>query len=96
MPVLFCSLDLHLPGCHSLKEKRRVVRGAAERLRTKFKCSVSELDHQDLWQRSRIGVAVVGSDRAFLEMVSERIRIESERLLGGDLVDFSAELLEHE
>jgi uncharacterized protein len=96
VPVLFCSLELYLPDCHSLKEKRRVVRGTAERLRTKFKCSVSELDHQDLWQRSRIGVAVAGSDRAFLEMVSEKIRLESERLLGGDLVDFFAELLEHE
>jgi uncharacterized protein len=96
VPVLFCSLEIYLPACHSLKDKRRVVRGASERLRTKFKCSVAELDHQDLWQRSRLGIAVAGSNRAFLEMVSEKIRLESERLLGGDLVDFSAELLEHE
>lgn len=95
MPVLFCSLDLYLPYCHSLKEKRKVVKSASEKLRTRFKCSVAELDHQDLWQRSRLGLAVVGSDRAFLERVSGKMRLESEKLLGGELMDCNFEILEH-
>jgi len=96
VPVLFCSLQLYLPYCHSLKDKRRVIQGAAERLRNKFKCSVSELDHQELWQRSRLGIAAAGSDRQFLAQMSDRIREESESLLMGDLVEFTSEILEHQ
>lgn len=96
MPVLFCALDLYLPYCHSLKDKRQVIRSTAEKLRNQFRCSVSELDHQDVWQRSRIGVAAVGPDRGVLEQVADQVRRECERLLGGDLLDFSVQFLEHE
>lgn len=95
MPVLFCSLELYLPDCHSLKEKRRVVQSAVTRLRSKFHCSVSELDHHDYWQRSRLGIAVVGNDRVHLNRMADRIRSESEAVLGGDLVDYWFEILEH-
>lgn len=96
MPVLFCSLELYLPYCHSLKDKRQVIRSTAEKLRNQFRCSVSELDHQDLWQRSRLGIAAVGPDRSVLEQVADQLRRESEKLLGGDLLNFSVQLLEHE
>ena len=96
MPVLFCSVELYLPHCHSLKEKRRVIQSAQEKLRKRFKCSVSELDHQELWQRSRIGVAVIASDRSFLDRLADRIQEECEQLLGGSLLNFTTEMLEHE
>jgi uncharacterized protein YlxP (DUF503 family) len=89
-------LELYLPYCHSLKEKRRVVRSTADRLRSRFNISVSELDHQELWQRARIGAAAVGPSRAVLEQLSERFIRESENLLGGDLINYSVEIIEHE
>ncbi|HOM99716.1 MAG TPA: DUF503 domain-containing protein [Acidobacteriota bacterium] len=96
MPVLFCSLELYLPGCHSLKEKRKVIQSAAAKLRTKFQCSVSELEHHDLWQRSRLGLAIVGNDRTHLNRMGERIREECEYLLAGDLLEYWFEILEHD
>ncbi|UCF35694.1 MAG: DUF503 domain-containing protein [Acidobacteriota bacterium] len=94
MPILFCSLDLYLPYCHSLKEKRKVVKSTGDKLRNKFKCSVSELEHQELWQRSRLGIAAIASDRQILDQMSEKIRRESEMLLGGDLLGFSDQIIE--
>jgi hypothetical protein len=96
VPVLFCSLELYLPYCQSLKDKRQVIRSAAEKLRNQFRCSVSELDHQDLWQRSRLGLAAVGPNRSVLEQVADQMRRESERLLGADLLQFTVQFLEHE
>jgi len=96
LPVLYCALELYLPYCHSLKEKRRVIKSAADRLRSKFKMSVAELDYQDTWQRSLLGAAAVGSSREVLEQMSNKILLESERILGGDLVDFYFEILEHQ
>ena len=82
MPVLFCSVELYLPHCHSLKEKRRVIQSAQEKLRKRFKCSVSELDHQDLWQRSTLSLAVVSTADSASEpnnSVSTAVRVPSRR-----------------
>jgi len=95
VPILYCALELYLPYCHSLKEKRRIVKSTADKLRTKFKISVGELDYQDAWQRSLLGAAAVGSSRIILEKMSNKIMHESEKILGRDLADFYYEIIEH-
>lgn len=52
---------------HSLKEKRSVLQRILTRLQQKYNVSVSELDHQDVWQRTKIGVAAIGSNRISVE-----------------------------
>ena len=71
--IALLTLDIHIPHAHSLKEKRMVVRSLKDRLRAKFNVSVSEVDHQDLWQRATIAVAVVGADRHHLLRVLHEI-----------------------
>ena len=61
--------DLHLPGCHSLKDKRGVLKPLASALRRSLNVSVSETDHQDLWQRAEIACAAVGSARPVVEEI---------------------------
>ncbi len=96
MPIVFCSLELYLPYCHSLKEKRSVVRKTAGRLRSRFNFSVSELEHQDSWQRARLGAVSVGPDRRTLEKVAEQLVREGEKILGGDLVRYEIDVFEHD
>ncbi len=96
MPIVYCSLELHLPECHSLKEKRSVMQKAAGRLRSRFNFSISELDHQDVWQRGRLGAVSIGPDRRKLERIAEEFVAESERVLGGDLVRCQIEFFEHD
>lgn len=55
--------DLHLPNCHSLKEKRGVLKPLTVGLRRALNVSVAETGHQDLWQRAEIACAAVGSAR---------------------------------
>ena len=59
--------DLHLPNCHSLKEKRGVLKPLTTGLRRALNVSVAETGHQDLWQRAEIACAVVGSARPVVE-----------------------------
>ena len=61
--------DLHLPGCHSLKEKRGVLKPLTTVLRKSLNVSVAETGHQDLWQRAEIACAVVGTARPVVEEV---------------------------
>jgi uncharacterized protein YlxP (DUF503 family) len=61
--------DLHLPGCHSLKDKRGVLKPLTAALRRSLNVSVAETDHQDLWQRAEIACAAVGSARPVVDEI---------------------------
>ena len=53
-------IELHLPGCTSLKDKRSIVRGLKDRIRERLHAAAAEVEFQDLWQRAALGVAVGG------------------------------------
>ena len=67
MIVAVQTWELHLPGCHSLKEKRGVLKPLTIGLRRTLNVSVAETAHQDLWQRAEVACAVVGSARSVVE-----------------------------
>ena len=79
MIIAIQTWDLHLPGCHSLKEKRGVVRPIVAELQRKFPVSAAEVGDQDLHRRALIGVAVVGSDASRVREVLDAC----ERLVAG-------------
>jgi uncharacterized protein YlxP (DUF503 family) len=51
----------------SLKEKRAVLQRILMRLKQRYNISVSELDYQDTWQRTKIGMAAIASTRQAAE-----------------------------
>jgi uncharacterized protein YlxP (DUF503 family) len=67
MFIAITTWDLHLPGCHSLKDKRSVVKPLTSALRRTLNVSVAETGEQELWQRAEIACAVVGSARSVVE-----------------------------
>jgi uncharacterized protein YlxP (DUF503 family) len=93
MPIGLLTLEIHIPDARSLKDKRQVIRSLKDRLRGQFNVAVAELDHQDLWQRSLIGVVSLSGDAKHLEQSLQRALAESERLLGRDLIGHEIELL---
>jgi uncharacterized protein YlxP (DUF503 family) len=67
--VLAEVLDLHLPQCRSLKDKRAVLRPVLDGLRNRHPVAVAETDHQDRWQRAEIAVVAVSGEAAHVERV---------------------------
>ncbi len=94
MVVGLLTLEIHLPYAHSLKEKRHALKKLKDRLRARFNVAVAEVDHQDTWQRATVGVVSVNQDRVYLAQLLKEVSDESERILGGDLVDSHLEYLE--
>ncbi len=72
MVVGVAQFEIFLPYAHSLKEKRQALRKVQERVFSKFKLSVNEVDHQDLWQRAGLGFAVVGNDEKHIDSLITR------------------------
>jgi uncharacterized protein YlxP (DUF503 family) len=73
MLVAVLVADLHFPGASSLKDKRQRLSGLTGRIRAGFPVSVAEVDFQDLWQRGRIGVALVSTDSRLAQSMLDRI-----------------------
>ena len=61
MVILAATIDLHLPGVSSLKEKRGILKGLIARLHKTFNIAVAEVDLNDVWQSAALGVAIVSS-----------------------------------
>ncbi len=94
MPIGLLTLEIHISDARSLKDKRQVLRSLKDRLRAHFNVAVSELDHQDVWQRSQVGVVSISGDGKHLEESMSAIAAESERMLGRDLVSQEIEYFE--
>lgn len=56
---------------HSLKEKRAVLQRIITRLKQKYNISVSEVDYQDVWQRTKIAIVAVSSAKKYTELELE-------------------------
>jgi uncharacterized protein YlxP (DUF503 family) len=77
--IALLTLDIHIPHAQSLKDKRMIVRRVKDRLRSKFNVSVSETEHQDLWQRAQLSVVTVGSDNDYAQQTLNLALEEAER-----------------
>ena len=73
MLVALMRLDLRIPGAHSLKQKRHVVKSLIAAVRSKFNVSVAEVDHQDLWHRTTLAVAATGAESYHVRSVMQRV-----------------------
>src|SRR3954453_13681269 len=52
-------LDVRLPQCHSLKEKRAVVKTVLQGAARRYSVAASEVEQHDKWQRATFGFAAV-------------------------------------
>ena len=86
------TVELHFPEAGSLKGKRKYVKSAKAQLQNRFGAAVAEVDHHDLWQRSRLTVACVAREHREAEQLLE----EAVRYLNGqeyELVRVEREVL---
>ena len=65
--------DLHLPACHSLKEKRAVITPILEGARRRYGVAAAEVEHQDKWQRAALGVAAVAGSPKHVDEVLDAV-----------------------
>lgn len=84
------SFELHFPESHSLKEKRMHLRSVKQQLVNRIGCSIAEVDHHDVWQRSRLTLSCVarehsellglldGAERFLASQAFELTRVERE------------------
>lgn len=65
MSIGILTLQIKLPGCKSLKEKRSRLKPLIARLHREFNISVAELDQQDKWEEATLGCAHISNDHQY-------------------------------
>jgi uncharacterized protein len=93
MPVGLLTLELHIADAHSLKDKRQVLRSLKDRLRAHFNVAVAELDFEDTWQRSVVGVVTLSNEEHHVEEALQKVLAEADGILGPMIVGHSVELI---
>ncbi len=73
MNVGICKVRLRLPGNHSLKGKRGVIKSIISRVVAKFDVSIAEVDDNDRWQATTLGISYISNDNRHANEVLSRI-----------------------
>lgn len=92
MTVGLLTVELHIPGARSLKDKRAVLRRLKDRI-GRLNVSIAEIDHHDLRQRAALGVVTVGVDQEIAERTLQGVADEIDRLEPGLLLRTEIEWL---
>jgi len=82
----FLAMEIFLPYSQSLKDKRRVLNALRDRVRGRFNAAFAELDFQDKWQRSRIGIVTLNSQKGLVDEVLQKICRDVEENLEGEII----------
>ena len=94
MNVGICKISLRLPGNHSLKDKRRVVKSIIARVSNQFNVSVAEVDNHDLWQLATLGICCVSNNKRYTnEVLSKMVNFIAGSRLEAEILDYEIEIL---
>lgn len=93
MVVGTLSIRMAIRSSRSLKDKRRIIKSLKDRIRNRFNVSISETGAQDNLKSSIIGVAMIGTDRQYVNSTLSAL-INSFRFFPQiELVDYELELI---
>jgi uncharacterized protein YlxP (DUF503 family) len=89
------TIEIHLPGSRSLKDKRQIVRRLKDRMRARHNVSVAEIgDHAGLWQRGGLMLVSVAADRDALERRFESLYRLAVELVPGSVIEAGREYID--
>jgi uncharacterized protein YlxP (DUF503 family) len=67
-------IHLHFPEAGSLKAKRKELSSLKAQLHGRLGVAVSEVDHQDLWQRATLAAAVTAGSPSAAHDAADRVQ----------------------
>ena len=94
MNVGVCRIELHLPDAQSLKDKRRIVKSLISRLQSEFHISVAEIENQELWQITTLGIACVSNHSSHAnEILSNAVQFIIQNNPHLQMIDYETEII---
>lgn len=79
-------LEIHIPFSHSLKEKRKRLISCRDRLKKKYNIAFAELEYQDKWQRTKLGIVTLNSEKKIVESLLQKVIRDVEENVDGEIL----------
>jgi uncharacterized protein YlxP (DUF503 family) len=86
MIIGLLTLEIYLPYSHSLKEKRKTLNMIRDRLKRKYNIAFAELDYQNKWQRSKVGLVTLNTKKGMIEKAFQKIIEQVEENIEGEIL----------
>jgi uncharacterized protein YlxP (DUF503 family) len=86
MIIGLLTLEIYIPYSHSLKEKRKSLNKIKDRVKNKFNVAFAELDFLNKWQRSKIGLVTISTQKIMIEKIFHKIILEIEGNIEGEIL----------
>jgi len=93
MVVGFGTITLRMAECHSLKEKRKIIKSIITRSQNHFNASIAEVGLNDVHQQAQIGFAMAGNDRRTINSKIDKLIEFVTNLQLADTIDTSWEII---
>jgi uncharacterized protein YlxP (DUF503 family) len=93
MHVALLQVELRIPGCRSLKQKRSVIKRLINAVRSQHNVAIAEIDDHDMWGRAVFGLVTINNKSEHADQILQRVIREIGHFEGADLVDYRIERL---
>lgn len=70
--IVYAECEFMIPTAYSLKEKRAVLERMKMRTKQRYNIALSEIDHQNVWQRTRLALVTVASNKVAADKEMDR------------------------
>lgn len=86
-------IEFRLALCHSLKDKRKIIKSIIARTRNAFNLAIAEVDCNDMHHRAEIGFALVGNEARLLNSKIDQIFEFIENLHLAEIIETDLEII---
>jgi uncharacterized protein YlxP (DUF503 family) len=86
MIIGLLTLEIYIPYSHSLKEKRKSMNKIKDRVKNKFNVAFAELEFLNKWQRTKIGLVTINTQKSMVEKIFHKIVLEIEENIEGEIL----------
>jgi uncharacterized protein YlxP (DUF503 family) len=90
-----CYIELLLYEASSLKGKRSILKRIISQVQNKFMVSIAEVGDNDLWQKSKLGISVIGNNRRFVNSILDKILDFIEKLNLAEILNSEIEIVNY-
>ena len=75
----------------SLKDKRNIIKSLQDQLQNKFNLAVAELDNNELWKQTVLGIVSISNDRSLLETLTDKVIGMIDEYHEVEIIDYAIE-----
>jgi uncharacterized protein YlxP (DUF503 family) len=95
MNIGVAKISLRIPENMGLKGKRQVLKSIIGRVRGRFDVAVAEVDDNDAWQLSTIGICCISNDKRHSnEVLSNVVHFVENGSFDAEILDYSIEIID--